>query len=240
MLCDVVTGQAWCRPGEERQKSGGLVPGMGSIRQPSHSAGGSRAPAPPTGEEYRLTFYSCCKTIHRFHSWFSQSGKMPLLGQGVLRDCTTSPIDRLQHYVLHSTSSAFLPRSLTWPSLLNSENMQMQLTPISSCLVCLCFNQRPKILRLLSRLHRFVLGLSLLLSLLLSYYEPLAQVPPSVLKLISDPGSHLRKLFSSRHQFNFPQQMKSRRVSTLLRRPWLPPRLPPPITKIHTNGCERC
>ena len=56
MLCDVVTGQAWCRPGEERQKSGGLVPGMGSIRQPSHSAGGSRAPAPP-GEEYRLTFY---------------------------------------------------------------------------------------------------------------------------------------------------------------------------------------
>ena len=116
----------------------------------------------------------------------------------------------------------------------------MQLTPISSCLVCLCFNQRPKILRLLSRLHRFVLGLSLLLSLLLSYYEPLAQVPPLVLKLISDPGSHLRKLFSSRHQFNFPQLMKSRRVSTLLRRPWLPPRLPPPITKIHTNGCERC
>ena len=55
MLCDVVT--AWCRPGEERQKSGGLVPGMGSIRQPSHSAGGSRAPAPPPGEEYRLTFY---------------------------------------------------------------------------------------------------------------------------------------------------------------------------------------
>ena len=36
-MCDVVTGQAWCRPGEERQKSGGLVPGIGSIRHTSHS-----------------------------------------------------------------------------------------------------------------------------------------------------------------------------------------------------------
>ena len=37
MLCDVVTARAWCRPGEERQKSGGLVPGIGSIRHTSHS-----------------------------------------------------------------------------------------------------------------------------------------------------------------------------------------------------------